>query len=81
MKSCQACCREFLGRSPTCPWCGFNNSSRGGPRSRRSLAEIERRRCEREEFERELDELGNRFAILPRWHEAAEQDQPEGNLT
>ena len=75
MRSCRACCREFSGRSATCPWCGFNNASRGGPRSARSLAELERRRREQEEFERELEELSNEFAILLWWNEAAEQDQ------
>ena len=81
MKSCRACCREFSGRSATCPWCGFNNSSRGGPRSARSLAKLERERQERQELEEELRDLGNEFAALLRWHEAVEQEQPEGSLT
>ena len=80
MRSCQACCRDFTGRYADCPFCGFNNATKGGPRSRRSLAEMERRRQEREEFERELAELNDEFAVLLRWHESAAQDHHEGIL-
>ena len=71
MRRCDACCREFAGRSPDCPFCGFNNASRGGPRSLRSLAEMDRRRQEQEEFEWELAELTEEFATWLRWSHAA----------
>lgn len=64
MRSCQACQREFCGRSPVCPHCLFNNSAKGGPRSAGAMAEVERERLEEEQFERDLAELGDEFAIL-----------------
>ena len=70
MRVCQACFREFAGRHPDCPYCGFNNAPKGGPRSVRSLAEMERNRLERQEFEEELAELTEEFALYLRWMEA-----------
>ena len=81
MRSCQSCQREFSGRSPVCPHCHYNNSAKGGPRSARSLAEMERDRLEEEQFEQELAELGDEFAAWLGWPEAAGQPQTEGNLT
>lgn len=75
MKTCQACGRDFAGRSADCPWCGFNTAPRGGPRSVRSLVEIERDRLQEEAFERELEELGNEFAASLRWNEAVEEPE------
>ena len=63
VRRCEACCREFTGRSPDCPWCGFNNAPRGGPRSARSLALIEQDGPEHDEFERELVELTDDMAL------------------
>lgn len=59
MRLCEACQREFhmLGRSPTCPYCGFNTDPRGQmPRSKASLALLEQRRRREEEEEQELRE-------------------------
>lgn len=81
MRSCQACGREFAGRSATCWWCGFNNASHGGPRSARALAQLERDRQEQAEFDQELEELGNEFAALLCRHAAVEQGQPERSVT
>ena len=64
MRSCLACCREFTGRRADCPFCGFNNAPKGGPRSARSLAEAERRRQEQETFEQDLSDLTEEFAGL-----------------
>ena len=76
--TCDACCREFTGRSADCPHCGYNNGRRGGPRSARSLAETDRRRREREEFEQELAELTEEFGTWLRWNEAAEKARMGG---
>lgn len=65
MRPCDACCREFTGRNADCPWCGFNNSPRGAPRSAKSLAAKER-----EKFERELSQLSDEFATWLGWVEA-----------
>lgn len=73
MRHCDACCREFTGRGGDCPHCGFNNVSKGGPRSIRSLAAIERRRLEQENLEQELSELSDEFAAWLGWPEAAEE--------
>ena len=59
MRRCEACCREFTGRSADCPWCGFNNATKGGPRSRRMVDELTRQQEEREEHERELEDLSD----------------------
>lgn len=75
MRHCEACCREFAGRSAGCPWCGFNNAAKGGPRSARSLVEMERRQQERQEFEQALSELTNEFAACFGWTEAAEESE------
>jgi len=59
MTTCEACGREFrkLGRSQTCPYCGFNTNPRAHtPRSKGSLELIEKRRRLQEEMERELRE-------------------------
>jgi hypothetical protein len=71
MRRCEACCREFAGRSADCPHCGFNNAAKGGPRSARSLAEIEHSQQEQQEFEEALSELTNEFAACLGWTEAA----------
>ena len=81
MRSCQACGRDFTGRSADCPFCGFNTAPKGGPRSKRSLADMDRDRQEQAEFEQELEELGNDFAVLLCWVEAVEQGQPERSVT
>ena len=57
MRTCDACCREFSERQTDCPFCGFNNSAHGGPRSKRSLATEALRRQEEAERQRELAEL------------------------
>lgn len=67
MRHCEACCREFTGRSADCPFCGFNNAPKGGPRSARSLAVMEQERVERGEFERELTELAEEMALCLGW--------------
>lgn len=79
MRSCQSCHREFRGRSPVCPYCLFNNSPKGGPRSAGVVAEMEQERLDEEQFEQELAELGDEFAALLRWGEA--EEEPEGNPT
>ena len=59
MRHCDACGRDFrrLGRSMTCPYCGFNTNPRAyTPRSKASLELIEKRRREEQEMERELRE-------------------------
>lgn len=73
MRRCEACCREFAGRSSDCPWCGFNNAPKGGPRSARSLAKMEHLRQDQQQFAQELSELSNEFAALLGWTEAAEE--------
>lgn len=75
MRRCEACCREFTSRSADCPYCGFNNASGGGPRSKRVLAEMERRRQEQEKLERELSELTEEFAAWLGWPGAAEEPE------
>lgn len=78
MRSCQSCQREFRGRSPVCPHCLFNNSAKGGPRSAGSVAEMERERLEKDQFEQELAELGDEFAI---WLERTDtSDEPDAIL-
>lgn len=57
MKTCEACCREFSSTNSDCPFCGYNNSAKGGPRSKRSLAAEAQRRQEEEERQCELAEL------------------------
>jgi len=71
MRSCRACGREFGGRSGDCPFCGFNNAAKGGPRSSRSLNQMALDRQDREDFEQELAELTEEFAAWLRWTEAA----------
>ena len=59
MRTCEACGREFtpFRREPTCPYCGYNTNPRSPfPRSKASLARMERDRREREEMERDLHE-------------------------
>lgn len=77
MRACQACSREFASQRADCPWCGFNNAPKGGPRSKRMLEEIERRRREQEQFESELAELTDEFAAWLCWSEAADQQHEE----
>lgn len=69
MRTCLSCCREFAaaGRCHSCPHCGFNNAPKGGPRSARSLAELEQARLEQEAFERQLAELTDDMAIYMGW--------------
>ena len=59
MRHCEACRRDFRSRRrpQTCPYCGFNTNPRGQlPRSKASLAQLEKERRERQEREEELRE-------------------------
>lgn len=63
MRHCEACGRDFrsLSRSQTCPYCGFNTNPRAHtPRSKGSLALIEKSRQEQEGMEHELREYFDR---------------------
>lgn len=71
VRRCEACCREFTGRSPDCPWCGYCNAPGGNPRSARSLAEMDRRR--QEAFEREFTELAEEMGLYLGWQETTEE--------
>lgn len=72
MRSCRACSREFTGRNSDCPFCGFNNAPKGGPRSARSLSAAEQARLEEDQLERDLDELTSEFAAWLGWDKPAE---------
>ena len=80
MKLCTACLREFIGPRTDCPYCGFNNSSHGGPRSARSLAQMKQERLDREEVEWELAEMTEEFVAWLHWSEAAEREHEERTL-
>jgi len=84
MRACEACGREFNGSFPDCSWCGFNNARRGGPRSKRTLAELAEQREERMELAEELAEMSEDERQWWGWAEVAAErwnHSTEGHLT
>jgi hypothetical protein len=79
MRACASCCREFTGRSPDCPFCGYNNGPQNAPRSARSLAQMREQRTANEEFEQELAELIADMAVCLGWNETLERDAADSH--
>jgi len=56
MRACESCSRDFIARSRTCPYCGYNNSRSYHPRSLAAMKAIELRQQKDEELQRQVRE-------------------------